>query len=40
LEAGEGIGHDCVRAFATKDAFSDTQIQIALGTLKDSGRIR
>jgi hypothetical protein len=39
LEAGSGIGHDCIRAFVTKDAFSDTQIQIALGTLKDSGRM-
>lgn len=39
LEAGSGIGHDCIRSCVTKDAFSDTQIQTALGTLKDSGRM-
>lgn len=39
LEAGSGIGHDCIRSFATKDAFSDAQVQAALGTLKDSGRM-
>src|SRR5690242_2299090 len=39
LEAGSGIGRDCIRAFALKDAFSNTQIDIALGALKDSGRM-
>jgi hypothetical protein len=39
LEAGAGIGRDCVRTFAPRDAFSDTQIIAALGTLKDSGRM-
>jgi hypothetical protein len=39
LEAGSGIGWECVRAFAPKDAFSEAQIHAALGTLKDSGRM-
>jgi hypothetical protein len=39
LDAGHGIGRDCIRAFVTKDAFSDDQIRSALGILKDSGRM-
>jgi hypothetical protein len=39
LEAGAGIGRDCVQSFAPKDAFTITQIEIALGSLKDSGRM-
>jgi hypothetical protein len=39
LEAGSGIGWECVQTFAPKDAFSEAQIHAALGTLKDSGRM-
>ena len=39
LDRGEGIGRSCVQSFAPKDAFSRSQIDAALGTLKDSGRM-
>lgn len=39
LEAGSGIGHDCILAFAPEGAFSGPQIEAAIGTLKDSGRM-
>jgi hypothetical protein len=39
LDAGSGIGVACVQAFAPKDALSEYQIRLALGTLKDSGRM-
>lgn len=39
LEAGSGIGDECIRAFAPKDAFTRSQTEAALGTLKDSGRM-
>jgi hypothetical protein len=39
LEAGEGIGRDCIQAFAPAGAFTITQVENALGTLKDSGRM-
>src|SRR4051812_4550049 len=39
LEAGHGIGRDCIQAFAPQGAFTITQIEIALGILKDSGRM-
>jgi ParB-like chromosome segregation protein Spo0J len=37
LEAGEGIGRDCIQAFAPEGALTPAQIEAALGTLKDSG---
>lgn len=39
LESGSGIGRDCIQAFAPQGAFTITQIEVALGTLKDSGRM-
>jgi ParB-like chromosome segregation protein Spo0J len=39
LEAGSGIGTDCVLAFAPKDAFTKHEVTDALGQLKDSGRM-
>jgi hypothetical protein len=39
LEAGTGIGADCITAFMPKDAFRDHQVREALGILKDSGRM-
>jgi len=39
LERGGGIGRSCIAAFAPKDAFSRAQIDMALGILKDSGRM-
>jgi len=39
LENGGGIGRSCIAAFAPKDAFSRAQIEMALGILKDSGRM-
>ena len=39
LEAGEGIGRDCIMAFAPMNAFTEDQVRNALGTLKDSGRM-
>jgi hypothetical protein len=39
LDAGEGIGRDCILAFAPKGSFTDDQVRQALGILKDSGRM-
>jgi hypothetical protein len=39
LEAGSGIGSDCVLAFAPKNSFTGHQVSDALGILKDSGRM-
>lgn len=39
LEAGEGIGRDCIAAFAPAGTFSSTQIIENLAVLKDSGRM-
>lgn len=39
LEAGDGIGRGCVQGFAVRDTFSETQIRVHLGVLKDSGRM-
>jgi hypothetical protein len=39
LEAGDGIGRDCVLAFAPRGAFTETQVRDALSILKDSGRM-
>jgi hypothetical protein len=39
LEAGSGIGEPCIFAFAPKGAFSHGEVQGALATLKQSGRM-
>jgi ParB-like chromosome segregation protein Spo0J len=39
LEAGQGIGGPCVKAFAPEGSFSRTQIDENLAVLKDSGRM-
>jgi hypothetical protein len=39
LEAGDGIGEPCVKAFAPEGSFSSTQIIENLAVLKDSGRM-
>ena len=39
LEAGSGLGISCIGASVTKNSFTDNQLHIALGTLKDSGRM-
>jgi ParB-like chromosome segregation protein Spo0J len=39
LEAGGGLGRDCIQVFAPDGAFSNTEIEIALGVLKDGGRM-
>jgi ParB-like chromosome segregation protein Spo0J len=39
LEAGHGIGHDCIEACPPRGALTEYQIKAALGHLKDSGRM-
>jgi hypothetical protein len=39
LEAGSGVGEDCVQSFAPTNAFSLGQVRAALATLKESGRM-
>lgn len=39
LEAGSGIGMECVKAFAPAGAFTEHQIRGALASLKESGRM-
>jgi ParB-like chromosome segregation protein Spo0J len=39
LEAGSGIGEPCVMAFAPQGAFTENQVRLHLGILKDCGRM-
>ncbi len=39
LMAGDGVGRDCILAASTKGSFTSTQVEGALSTLKESGRM-